>query len=86
MNDLWLDGKLPENSIGTVWLAAAKFKIGPAGVKRKGRKSGTTNFSKKETQTLLDIVEELLSCGQMGWDKVATELYKRGFKDGRVLI
>ena len=83
MNYLWPEGKVLENSIGVVWLAATKVKIGPAGVKRKGGKSGTTNFSKKETKALLDIVEEILPCWQIGWEKIATKLYKCGFKNRR---
>ena len=57
-------------------------KIGPkrSRAETRGRRSGSRNWSKTETEILLDIIKEVLPCGSDQWEEVASQLYNAGFE------
>ena len=49
-------------------------------ISKSGRKRGMQNFTKKELECLLDLIEEHKPCGAVQWDLVSSGLYDAGYK------
>ena len=49
-------------------------------ISKSGRKRGVQNFTKKELECLLDLIEEHKPCGALQWDLVSSGLYDAGYK------
>ena len=46
-----------------------------------GRKAGARNWTERETDTLLDIIQEILPTVSKQWEKVALKLHEHGIQN-----
>ena len=46
-----------------------------------GRRVGARNWSEKESDTLLDNIQEVLPTGNRQWENVALKLYEQGIRN-----